>query len=66
MSGYPTLYKRLSVIGDKDTNMGTIVYKAKTIMFKGATVTAHLAKVQVQKDIIYNADAYRTPEGSAI
>jgi hypothetical protein len=65
--GYPTLYKRLSVIGDKDTNMGTIVYKAKTIMLKGATVTAHLAKVQVQKDtFVYNADAYRTPEGSAI
>lgn len=62
--GYPTLYKRLSVIGDKDTNMGTIVYKAKTIMLKGATVTAHLAKVQVQKDtFVYNADAYRTPEG---
>ncbi len=65
--GYPTIYKRLEINGDKDTDMGTIVYKAKTIMLKGATVTAHLAKVQVQKDtFIYNADAYRTPEGSVV
>lgn len=65
--GYPTIYKKITMAADKNIDMGTIVYKAKTIMLKGAVVTAHMAKVQVKKDtFMYNADAYRTPEGSAI
>lgn len=65
--GYPTLTKRITVVNGRDLDLGTIVYKAKTIMLKGATVTAHVAKVQVKKDtFVYNADAYRTPEGSVV
>ena len=36
-------------------------------MLKGATVTAHASKVTLKADtFVYNASAYRTPEGSVV
>ena len=65
--GFKTFTKRISVSQGKPVAMGTIEIAPDAIMLKGATVTAHLAKVQSKGDtLIYNADAFRTPEGSVV
>lgn len=51
----------------KEVNVGNIVIGANSKLLKEAKVTANAAKVQVSGDsIIYNADAYRVAEGSAL
>ena len=63
--GYKTYTKNLDIKDGKDTALGQIVFNADAIMLKGTTVTGQAAKVTVKKDtFIYNAAAYRTPEGS--
>ncbi len=65
--GFKTFTKRITVSQGKPVAMGTIEISPDAIMLKGATVTAHLAKVQSKGDtLIYNADAFRTPEGSVV
>ena len=64
--GFKPYTKRVTIQG-KAVSMGTIAIAPDAIMLKGATVTAHLAKVQSKGDtLIYNADAFRTPEGSVV
>ena len=64
--GYKAHYQRVQMAG-KPVKLGTITIKPDAIMLKGTEVTAHLAKVQSKGDtLIYNADAYRTPEGSVV
>ena len=42
-------------------------YIVDAIMLKGATVTGQAAKVTLKEDtFVYNASAYRTPEGSVV
>src|SRR5574344_3085050 len=65
--GYKTVYKAVNITSTDGIALGTIALSPDAIMLKGATVTAHLAKVQVKEDtFIYNADAYRVPEGSVL
>ena len=65
--GFKTYTRRLTVSDGKAVALGTIAIEPDAIMLKGATVTAHLAKVMSKGDtLIYNADAYRTPEGSVV
>lgn len=52
---------------DKDVEMGYITLETDAVMLKEAQVTANAAKVQVTGDsLVYNASAYRLPEGSAL
>ena len=65
--GYKNLVKNVTVSSDKDVALGTVVLQADAIMLKGVTATGHAAKVTVKADtFIYNASAYRTPEGSVV
>lgn len=65
--GYATLFKNVSVSADKDVAVGKLSVKTDAKMLKETTVTGQAAKVVVKKDtFVYNASAYRTPEGSAI
>ena len=65
--GFKPYTKEVTVSGDKDVALGTITLKADAIMLKGATVTGHAAKVTLKADtFIYNAAAFRTPEGSVV
>ena len=65
--GFKAYTKRLSVQADKDVKLGTISLQPDAIMLKGATVTGHAAKVTLKADtFIYNAAAFRTPEGSVV
>ncbi len=65
--GFKTYTKRVNVSGDKNVQLGTIALSPDAIMLKGATVTGNAAKVTVKADtFVYNASAYRTPEGSVV
>jgi hypothetical protein len=65
--GYKTMYKSVNIASADGVALGTITLNPDAIMLKGATITAHLAKVQMKEDtFIYNADAYRIPEGSVL
>ena len=64
--GYETYAKSVTVSG-KDVSMGTLSMKADAIALEEAVVTAQAAKVTLRKDtFVYNASAFRTPEGSTI
>lgn len=65
--GYTPLIKTVKVDGKKDIALGKITFNADAIMLKGATVVGQAARVTVQEDtFVYNASAYRTPEGSVV
>ena len=65
--GFKTYTKKITIAEGKNVQAGTINLAPDAIMLKGVTATAHLAKVQSKGDtLIFNADAYRTPEGSVV
>lgn len=65
--GYTTLTKNVKVSGKADVALGKIALKPDAIMLKEATVTGQAAKVTLKEDtFVYNASAYRTPEGSVV
>ena len=65
--GYDPLVKHVSIKQSKNVNLGKLQLKPSAILLDQATVKAYGAKVAVKRDtFIYNVDAYRTPEGSAI
>ena len=65
--GFKTYTKNVKVTADKDVALGTVSLQPDAIMLKGATVTGQAAKVTLKEDtFVYNASAYRTPEGSVV
>lgn len=65
--GYKTLTRRVSISQDQDVALGKVSLTPDAIMLKEATVTAQAQKVVVKEDtFVYNANAYRTPEGSTM
>ena len=64
--GYKTLVKNVTMEG-KPVSMGQLVIQADAILLKGAEVVKNQAKVYTKDDtLIYNASAYRAPEGSVV
>ena len=64
--GYRTLYKNVTVEG-KPVQMGTLTLNPDSKLLKEVEVVKNVAKVTTKDDtIIYNAGAYRTPEGSVV
>ena len=65
--GFKPYTKTIRVSSDKDVVLGSIALRPDAIMLKGATVTGQAAKVTLKADtFVYNASAYRTPEGSVV
>ena len=65
--GFKPYTKNVKISADKDIALRTIELKPDAIMLKGATVTGQAAKVTLKEDtFVYNASAYRTPEGSVV
>jgi hypothetical protein len=65
--GYKPYTKRVTVAADKDMPLGKISMKPDAVMLQGATVTGQAAKVTLKADtFVYNAAAFRTPEGSVV
>ncbi len=64
--GFDTYTKNITVKG-RDINMGTLAMSPSSVMLKETTVTGQALKVTVKEDtILYNAAAYRTPEGAVL
>lgn len=65
--GFKNYTHNIQIADGKDVALGSISMKPDAIMLKGATITSHVAKVTLKEDtFVYNAAAYRTPEGSVV
>ena len=65
--GFKTYLKSISVSEGKPLALGTITMAPDTKMLKNVEVVKNIAKVTTKDDtLIYNAGAYRTPEGSVV
>ena len=65
--GYKRFYRNITVTQGKPVALGTVTICPDAIMLKGTEVVKNVAKVTTKDDtIIYNAGAYRTPEGSVV
>jgi hypothetical protein len=65
--GYKRFYRNITVTQGKPVALGTVTISPDAIMLKGTEVVKNVAKVTTKDDtIIYNAGAYRTPEGSVV
>ena len=71
--GYKTKDMQVSVPTAKSSNnksqiaLGTISMEADAVLLNEAVVTANVPKMVIKDDtVVYNADAFRVPEGSVI
>lgn len=65
--GYKSIVKDITISGGKDVSLGSMSMGPDAIMLKGVVATGQASKVTVREDtFVYNAAAYRTPEGSVI
>ena len=65
--GYKNFFQNVELNNRNEVNVGTIKLQSDAVLLKEAVVTAQAAQVQVSGDsIIYNASAFRVPEGSTL
>ncbi len=66
--GYFTKYSNITLTKQKkNIALGNIPLSVNAIALQQATVTTHVAQVEVKEDtFVYNAAAYRTPDGSTL
>lgn len=63
--GYITSIQNIHITKNESVKVGQTAMRPDAVMLKEAQVTGQAMKVVVKKDtFIYNASAYRTPEGS--
>ena len=65
--GYQSIEREVTLRRNQSQEMGLLLMSPESVMLKEAVVTGRAAQVIVKKDtLVYNPDAYRTPEGSPI
>ena len=65
--GFQTWEREVTLRRNENLDMGNIMIESASVMLQEAVVTGRAAQVIVKKDtILYNPEAYRTPEGSPI
>ena len=65
--GYQSIEREVTLRRNQSQDMGMLLMSPESVMLKEAVVTGRAAQVIVKKDtLVYNPDAYRTPEGSPI
>ena len=65
--GYRTLEREVTIRNGRNQALGELQMATETVLLKEAVVTSQVPQVVVKKDtLLYNPEAYRTPEGSAI
>lgn len=66
--GFQTYYRNIVLSkNNKSINLGTITLQENSKIMKEAEVTARVAQVEMKADtFVFNADAYRMPEGSML
>ena len=62
--GYQTIEREITLRRNENQDLGNLLMESEGILLQEAVVTGRAAQVIVRKDtIIYNPEAYRTPEG---
>ena len=65
--GYKHYYRAVNKERGRDLAIGTIAMEASSVQLDEAVITANLPKMVIRDDtVVYNADAFRVPEGSVI
>lgn len=65
--GYKPLFRRVAVSDGKPVELGSLTISPDSRMLKNVDVVKNIAKVVSKGDtVVYNAGAYRTPEGSVV
>ena len=65
--GYTNVYRNITVADSKDVALGNINMATDAVMLKEVVAKGVAQKLVVKEDtFIYNAAAYRTPEGSVV
>lgn len=65
--GYQTIEREVTLRRDQNQELGDLRMSPESVILKETVVTAQAPQVVVKKDtLVYNPDAFRTPEGSAI
>ena len=65
--GYQPIQREVTLRRNQSMDLGTLLISPDAVILKEAVVTGRAAQVIVKKDtLVYNPDAYRTPEGSPI
>lgn len=65
--GFMPLEREITLRKNQNVELGNLLMSPEAVVLKEAVVTARAAQVVVRKDtLVYNPDAYRTPEGSAV
>ena len=65
--GYQNIEREVTLRKSQSQDLGNLLMSADAIVLNEAVVTGRVAQVVVKKDtLVYNPDAYRTPEGSTI
>ena len=65
--GYQTIERELTLRRNENQDLGNLLMESESVMLQEAVVTGRAAQVIVRKDtIMYNPEAFRTPEGSPI
>ena len=65
--GYQSIEREVILRRDQNQELGRLLMSPESIMLKEAVVTGRAAQVVVRKDtLVFNPEAIRTPEGSAI
>ena len=65
--GYQMMQREVTLRRNQSQDLGDLMFSPDAITLKEAVVTGRAAQIVVRKDtLVYNPDAYRTPEGSPI
>ena len=65
--GFQPIQHEVTLRRNQGVDLGDLLMSPETVMLKETVVTARVAQVVVKKDtLVYNPDAFRTPEGSPI
>lgn len=65
--GYLELHKNITKINGQPLALGDIEIESDAVQIDEAVVTANVPKMVIKDDtVVYNADAFRVPEGSVI
>jgi hypothetical protein len=65
--GYQPIQREVTLRRNQSQDLGELLMSSETVLLKEAVVTGRAAQVIVKKDtLVFNPDAYRTPEGSPI
>ena len=65
--GFQPIEREVTLRHNQSQDLGTLMMSTDAVLLKEAVVTGRAAQVMVKKDtLVYNPDAFRTPEGSPI